>query len=118
MKTTLTIMLMLMFAVGLAAITELVDFNDTANLTSLSNHKDVSQITAIRSDGFVNSGSRLGKTDIADIKSSQPVSRNPFSGAGEGTPASPYVITTPAQLDEVRNFLSSNFVLANDIDLD
>lgn len=36
---------------------------------------------------------------------------------GEGTAVSPYIITTPAELDQVRNHLSSYFVLGNDIDM-
>gem|GEM_PF-702976 len=40
----------------------------------------------------------------------------PFSGGG-GTVIDPYIITTAAQLDEVRNYLSAHFVLSNDIDL-
>ena len=45
-----------------------------------------------------------------------------FSGIGSGTEASPYIITTPAQLNEVRNFLGPenagvHFRLGNDIDL-
>jgi len=39
-----------------------------------------------------------------------------FSG-GEGTSASPYLITTAAQLDEARNYRSSHFMLSFDIDL-
>ena len=39
-----------------------------------------------------------------------------FSG-GAGTTADPYVVSTPEQLDQVRNFLTSHFILANDIDL-
>ena len=40
-----------------------------------------------------------------------------FSG-GDGTPANPFQITTLAQLDSVRYFLSSHFELKNDIDAD
>ena len=39
-----------------------------------------------------------------------------FSG-GDGTPENPYQITTPAELDDVRNYLTSSFILVNDIDL-
>jgi len=39
-----------------------------------------------------------------------------FSG-GSGTSGSPYLITTAAQLDSVRYFLSAHFQLGNDIDL-
>ena len=43
-----------------------------------------------------------------------------FSGIGSGTEADPYIITTPAQLNEVRNFLGSeiHFRLGNNIDLE
>ncbi len=40
-----------------------------------------------------------------------------FTGIGTGTKANPYQITTPAQLNEVRNYLTSHFKLMNDIDL-
>ena len=39
-----------------------------------------------------------------------------FSG-GAGTSGSPYIIVTAADLDNVRNYLSAYFELANDIDL-
>lgn len=39
-----------------------------------------------------------------------------FAG-GSGTEADPYQISTPAQLDSVRYFLTSHFELINDIDL-
>lgn len=38
--------------------------------------------------------------------------------SGSGMPGDPYIITTPAQLDEVRDFLTSHFRLAGDIDLE
>jgi len=41
----------------------------------------------------------------------------PFSGSGAGTVGDPYQITTPAQLNEVRNSLASHYKLMNDIDL-
>jgi len=40
-----------------------------------------------------------------------------FSGSGSGTPNDPYMITTPAQLDEIRNDLEAHYKLQNDIDL-
>ena len=40
-----------------------------------------------------------------------------FSGSGTGTPGDPYIITTPAQLDEVRNNMEACYKLQNDIDL-
>ena len=40
-----------------------------------------------------------------------------FSG-GSGTEDDPYIITTPEQLNEVRNYLSSCFELGVDLDLD
>ena len=39
-----------------------------------------------------------------------------FSG-GTGAPNDPYIITSPAQLDLVRNYLRSDFKLDNDIDM-
>ena len=39
-----------------------------------------------------------------------------FSG-GAGTAADPYIITTPEQLNQVRNYLTAHFILANNIDL-
>ena len=40
-----------------------------------------------------------------------------FSGSGSGTAGDPYVITTPGQLNEVRNNLSAHYRLGADIDL-
>ena len=40
-----------------------------------------------------------------------------FSGSGAGTSASPYEITTRAQLEEVKNNLSAYYKLVNNIDL-
>ncbi len=40
-----------------------------------------------------------------------------FSGTGAGTSGSPYQITTPAQLDEVRNDLTAYYILNNNIDM-
>jgi len=39
-----------------------------------------------------------------------------FSGNGSGTSESPYEITTCGQLQEISDFLDSNFILKNDID--
>ncbi len=39
-----------------------------------------------------------------------------FSG-GDGSSETPYQISTPEQLDDVRNYLGSHFILINDIDL-
>lgn len=36
---------------------------------------------------------------------------------GEGTETSPYIIRTPAELDQVRNYPEAFFVLGNDIDM-
>ena len=66
---------------------------------------------------FTNSRSRSGYMDNFETQATEFNATTLFSGAGEGTPANPYVITTPAQLDETRNFLSSSFILGNDIDL-
>ena len=40
-----------------------------------------------------------------------------FSGAGSGTEADPYIVTTPAQLQEMNNDLDAYYKLGNDIDL-
>ena len=40
-----------------------------------------------------------------------------FTGTGTGINTDPYIITTAAQLDEVRNHLDKHFRLGNDIDL-
>ncbi len=37
--------------------------------------------------------------------------------AGTGTINDPYQITTPSELNQLRNYLSANFILLNDIDL-
>jgi hypothetical protein len=42
---------------------------------------------------------------------------NAFSGNGNGTSESPYVIATVEQLNEVRNDLSASYILEADIDL-
>lgn len=39
----------------------------------------------------------------------------PFSGEGSGTSVAPYEITTCAQLEEVQNYLTSEFIVKNDI---
>ncbi|WP_170932523.1 InlB B-repeat-containing protein, partial [Belliella buryatensis] len=41
---------------------------------------------------------------------------SPFAG-GDGSLSDPYQISTPEQLNEVRNYLDKNFILINDIDL-
>lgn len=40
-----------------------------------------------------------------------------FSGSGNGSADNPYIITTPAQLNEVRNNRSACYKLGNDIDM-
>lgn len=40
-----------------------------------------------------------------------------FSGAGSGTEADPYIITTPAQLQSIQDDLTAYYKLGNDIDL-
>jgi len=40
----------------------------------------------------------------------------PFDG-GDGSSATPYIVCSAAQLDQVRNYLSSNFIQTADIDL-
>ncbi|MCM3697985.1 S-layer homology domain-containing protein [Paenibacillus macerans] len=48
--------------------------------------------------------------------SSTPIAVHAF-WSGDGTAGSPYVITSAAQLDNVRNHLNGHFVLGGDIDL-
>ena len=45
-----------------------------------------------------------------------PVTAFAFSG-GDGSPGNPFIITTAAELDAVRNHLDAHFRLGNDIDL-
>lgn len=66
---------------------------------------------------FTNSSSRSGRMDDLYVEITEPIPPSVFSG-GDGTGGNPYVITTPNQLNEVRNYLDSNFILGNDIDLD
>ena len=40
-----------------------------------------------------------------------------FSGAGSGTESNPFVITTPAQIQEMGSNLSAHYKLGNDIDM-
>ena len=40
-----------------------------------------------------------------------------FSGKGKGTVKSPYLVTNAQQVDEIRNNLSANYKLANNIDM-
>lgn len=53
----------------------------------------------------------------ASVSVKQKKSDNPKFEAGNGTETEPYIITTAAQLDEVRNFRDACFELGNDIDL-
>lgn len=53
----------------------------------------------------------------ASVSVKQKKSDNPKFEAGNGTETEPYIITTAAQLDEVRNFQDAYFELGNDIDL-
>ena len=54
-------------------------------------------------------------TAIADVVM-VPSSELPFAG-GTGTPTDPYLISTPAQLNNVRNDLTAHYKMINDIDL-
>jgi len=40
-----------------------------------------------------------------------------FTGSGNGTSSNPYIITTPAQLGEVKNSLSASYKLGADLDM-
>ncbi len=63
-------------------------------------------------------GGRFERLDNFEINGSGGVTEpDTFSGMGAGTAANPYVITSAGQLNEVRNFLDSNFIVANDINL-
>lgn len=59
--------------------------------------------------------SNAGAAYIFDISDFLP--ENTFAG-GTGSEDDPYQISTPAQLDSVRNYLNSSFIIINDIDLD
>jgi hypothetical protein len=61
--------------------------------------------------------SRFDKLDNFQVNGSEGTTSGQFTGMGAGTTGNPYVITNADQLNEVRNFLSSNFILANDISL-
>lgn len=52
-----------------------------------------------------------------NIEIKQKKSANPKFAKGRGTEKSPWVICTPAQLNEVRNYTTGYFEVANDIDL-
>lgn len=45
------------------------------------------------------------------------VSAAGFSGKGKGTAKNPYLVTNAQQVDEIRNNLSANYKLANNIDM-
>lgn len=52
-----------------------------------------------------------------NIEIKQKKSANPKFAKGRGTEKSPWIICTPAQLNEVRNYATGYFEVANDIDL-
>ena len=52
-----------------------------------------------------------------NIEIKQKKSANPKFANGRGTEKSPWIICTPAQLNEVRNYATGYFEVANDIDL-
>lgn len=52
-----------------------------------------------------------------NIEIKQKKSANPKFAKGRGTKKSPWIICTPAQLNEVRNYATGYFEVANDIDL-
>ena len=54
----------------------------------------------------------IGSFDLTRLRAESA----PFSG-GVGTTGDPYIITTPAQLDEARGFLDAHYKLGGDIDL-
>lgn len=64
--------------------------------------------------GIIEFENAEGSTSVS-VK--QKKSDNPKFEAGNGTETEPYIITTAAQLDEVRNFRNACFELGNDIDL-
>ena len=60
------------------------------------------------------------RTSTAKVAASAPVtcsSSATLFGGGSGTSSDPYAICTATDLDNIRNYLSSNFILANDLDL-
>lgn len=56
------------------------------------------------------------ETTAATACSGAEISASPFA-SGDGSAATPYKICSAAQLNEVRNYLSAEFVLADDLDL-
>jgi len=61
----------------------------------------------------VNVGNALALDDVLLTKLD---TGNPFAG-GTGTATDPFLISTPAQLNNMRNDLSANYKLINDVDL-
>jgi subtilisin family serine protease len=57
----------------------------------------------------------IGSSEAKDVVMS-PTSEPEFAG-GTGTEQDPYLISTPQQLDNVRNNLSAHYKIVNDIDL-
>ena len=60
---------------------------------------------------------RICKNDSSHIETvTIPVLDNPFIG-GKGTTEDPFQVSTPEQLNEVRNYLDKYFIQINDIDM-
>ena len=67
----------------------------------------------------VNAGTATIQATAADssgVTANKSITVSIFS-QGDGTSGNPYIITTPAQLDSIRNNLSAYYILGNNIDL-
>lgn len=93
-----------------SASTASTDQNASSIGASTSQIKDNAYL---QSKGFDMIG--VWKID-ANKNSGYPILRT-FSGAGEGTEASPYKIATPEQLQEINSDPMSNYVLTKNLDL-
>ena len=60
---------------------------------------------------------RICKNDSSHIETvTIPVMDSPFAG-GKGTTEDPFQVSTPEQLNEVRNYMNKYFIQINDIDM-
>gem|GEM_PF-1508310 len=87
-----------------------VDITDEASYTS-----ENESIATVNSNGLV-SAVAIG-TSVITIAYNSLQCIATVTVSELGTPENPYMITTPQQLDEIRNNMSSCYKLANDIDL-
>lgn len=87
-----------------------VDITDEASYTS-----ENESIATVNSTGLV-SAVAIG-TSVITIAYNNLQCTATVTVSELGTPENPYIITTPQQLDEIRNNMSACYKLANDIDL-